>query len=143
MTFSAHSNKKRLAIYIVLLVIFVTLGTGYYKYFGNPFLTTDATSPSFRASNFRFENYIHDMRTPFAALFPPGTPKSKVDELLVKYGGATFEWERNNRPDAPLKYAHYRYGSLIYAFEPKNNVFIFNSQDEVVNVHPEGGAPLF
>lgn len=58
----------------------------------NPFKVTDPADPQFNLEKFRFEDYpgIPPMRDALQKLFPVGTPREKVEHILVDVGGATL-----------------------------------------------------
>lgn len=55
-----------------------------------PLKVTDPTSPKFVESDFKFEDYaeFRKFRQAMEVMFPVGTPKERIDRILVGSGGA-------------------------------------------------------
>ena len=75
-----------------------------------PWKETDPSKPGFKAENFEYEDYIFDERRfeknlvpVFKVMFPVGTSKEYVDEILVYKNGADVSYS-----------AHYDYHAYTY-----------------------------
>lgn len=62
-----------------------------------PFIQRDPTAPNFAETQFVLEDYTHfnDFRDIMKTLFPVGTPKEKIDYVLVERNKASL-WDASN-----------------------------------------------
>lgn len=99
----------------------------------NPFKVTDPTDPRYNPDSFSFKDNMLDRDAKietFRALFPPGTPKTFVDRVLVGAGGARLTQTK----DLP---------GLWHYSEPRTpglpngpvHTFIFTRNEQVENVY--------
>lgn len=86
---------KPTLVLIAVAVLGVILWGVYMRYF----IVTNPDEPGFDPKQFRFSNYTrargneHDVRKALAKMFPLGTDKVYVDDILMKRAGA---WIGNN-----------------------------------------------
>lgn len=101
-----------------------------------PFIQRDPTTPNFAETQFVLEDYAHfnDFREIMKTLFPVGTPKEKIDYVLVERNRASL-WEASHYKEPTklepgekvIRYIKPRKGFLIKCtFRVKA---IYNSSD--------------
>lgn len=99
----------------------------------NPFKVTDPSDPHFDPMKFSFRDNLFDREAKmdaFRKLFPIGTPKEFVDEVLIEAGGATSS-QSKQLPRV------WRYLEPQYFGFPKGPVhrFIFDENNKVDNIY--------
>ena len=96
--------------------------------------------PKLKEKNFRFSNYKtrEELEKAFRILFPPGTPKSYVDQVLIEAGKAE-SWQAKEIP----RLIYYRELNEIHFKQPPNNAFIFDEKNKVINAWVRNGDEIF
>jgi len=70
-----------------LLVVLFGLAVQAYYLYPMLYTVTDPSNSSFDYEDFRFE-YHADLQTTLETMFPNGTPKREIDQILIDYAGA-------------------------------------------------------
>lgn len=125
----------------VLLSLIILMGALGWAAIANPFKATDPNNPNFDPMKFRFEDYItgDPLRDVFREIFPVGTDKSFVDKILVGSGGATSSQSKN--AEEIWRYTEPR--SIRHSISPGFHLFIFDSQNKLLNIQVNGGERLY
>lgn len=129
---------KRQKAGIALALVIVCMGA--LMSFTNPFKVTDPNDPRFDPMEFRFEDY-HDenltVREVFPILFPIGTSKEYVDKVLVQAGNAKTYQSKTNQSEWIYKEPLQSIGG------PPIHVFIFDENNQLVNIKPGTGSEIY
>jgi len=127
-------NKKIILLIgaIFLFGIFITIM--------QPFKVIDPSIEGFDPDSFKISDYkdIESIQHAYKALFPPGTPKSYVDRVLVKAGGARAFKFRNEK----INLWGYDWPSF-YPEGGSRDLFYFNTTDKLINISIGGNSELY
>lgn len=108
--------------------------------FSNPFKVTDPNDPRFDPMRFNFKDYHHEnltVREVFPILFPIGTSKDYVDKVLIQAGSAKSYQSKTNKSE-------WVYKEPSHSIEgPPIHVFIFNENDQLINIKPGTGSEIY
>jgi hypothetical protein len=130
-------NKKKS---FVLLGILIAFCVGGWVVMANPFKVTDPNDPRFDPMEFDFKNYHHKnltVREVFPVLFPIGTSKDYVDKVLVQAGKAKSYQSKTNKSE-------WIYKEPLRSIEgPPIHVFIFDENDQLINIKPGTGSGIY
>ena len=114
---------------ILILICSISVGAC------NPLKVTDPSDPNFDPDKFSFRDNFFDREAKidaFRKLFPPGTPKAFVAQVLVAAGGA----KNSQGSEFPDEWPVWRYDVPPVPGYPAGpvHIFIFNVNNEVENI---------
>lgn len=136
--------KKLLGIAVLVALVIATVLVA-----PNPFKITDPADPRFDPTRFDFCDYDElELWKALGSLFPPGTSKSYIDAVLVEAGDARTGPYNQAKDDSPSSLGYTTYGRPNkwchpHIKKPPHYIFVFNSNDELVNIQTQHGASMF
>lgn len=119
---------------LALVLILYCMWSGFA-----PFKVTDPYDPRFNPRHFRFEDYTITLciqKEALAKLFPIGTNRSFVDQLLVQRGGAiSTKTDDGQRTSSTYAYSYqpHTLGSLLIGFDWYVTV-AYGADDKVIDM---------
>tara|TARA_B100000686_G_scaffold352587_2_gene455103 strand:+ start:67 stop:552 length:486 start_codon:yes stop_codon:yes gene_type:complete len=107
-----------------------------------PWKEIEPTKPDFKAEDFEYEDYVswksnleENLEPVLLEMFPIGTSKKYVDEILVDQGGAKIEYSSFHDYYVYSYWAHKTVLTPVKYFQPFSSIIvIYNSNSELQNI---------
>lgn len=130
---------KKHPVLVLFLILLLFLGVNiYHAYLGNPLKVTDPSSPKFKIENFRLLDYSpKNLNDALVKIFPQGTDRSFVDSVMRSAGGSLTH--TNEKEIARYEFPK----NLRNWYDNPFLVFIFDEQNKLVNIKPQGSNRLY
>ncbi|MGE4314204.1 MAG: hypothetical protein AB7E85_08040 [Pseudobdellovibrionaceae bacterium] len=134
-------------IFTSIILIFALAAFWWFA----PFTIKDPANPLYNPSSFSFRFIMSREKAvdTFSKLFPPGTDKAFVDQVLIEEGGAKVFGGYNEKygyKNTDVRFFIYT-EPWIYAFktmiQPPSHTFMFTSNGHLVNAHAQMTSTVF